>query len=168
MVDLKTVDGAMKVTDPLSAKQKEDVAKMRASLLSCSGDSTDVVDTIQNITLLRVYHQISRIIRYLDMMDKLEDKLYQSIDSTLDKASPEDPATLLTLLRIQERLQKNMIESHKILEPYIDLSSQLEVLQPVIVEEIDETSGLLNQSSRDKVRVVAQNILNEIDNGKVS
>ena len=75
MAGVKTVDGSIQSIDPLISKQKEDVAKMRASLLCCNDDPYAATQAMKSITVLRVYHQMSRIIRYLEMMDKIEDKL---------------------------------------------------------------------------------------------
>ena len=105
MGDFKTVEDSVRIHDPLLRKQKEDVAKMRASLLSCSDDPTSSTTALKNITVLRVYHQISRIIRYLEMMDKIEDKLYESIDYQLDNLNTSNPVTWMQLLTLQERMQ---------------------------------------------------------------
>lgn len=167
MDDCKTVtsDNNLVNIDPLLKKQSEDVATMRASLLSCNGQS-DVTSTrtaLQNITAMRVYHQISRIIRYTDLMDKIEEKLYESIENSLDAMDSANPSTWLTLLQIQEKLQKSMIESHKLLQPYMDLETLNTVVQPpVIVPEASFSTLVLDQDSRDKVRSSAQAALNAI------
>lgn len=110
MDDIKTVDDGQ-LLDPLLQKQKSDVAKMRTALLSCSADPNNASVALQNITVLRIYHQVARIIRYLDMMDKLELKLYSSIEARMDRMRDEDMTTLMTLLNLQTQLQKNMIDS---------------------------------------------------------
>lgn len=165
MTDSKTVGGSIISSDPLIAKQREDVAKMRASLLFCGTDSTTAMQAMKNITVLRIYHQISRIIRYLEMMDKIEEKLYQSIDCQLDKLDADGPLTWMTLLNIQERLQKNLIESHKILQPYLKIEEFTYTdLQPISTSDGDVSPAqILSQESRDKIRTSAQQVLSLLD-----
>ena len=148
--------------DPLRSKQKEDVAAMRASLLSCTGsDPISTKQALQNITVMRVYHQLSRIVRYTEMMDKIESKLYESIDNHLENMNTSSPSTWLTLLGIQEKLQKSMIESHKLLQPYLDsdlFSSIVDV--PSSTSPTDSFAAMIvNQESRDKLRNSAQLVL---------
>jgi len=168
MADVKTVDSSEIVYDPILRKKKEDVARMRASLLACSDDPTSTVSAMKTITVLRVYHQVARVIQYLDMMDKIEAKLYRSIDSTLDRMDDANPTTWMQLLSIQERLQKNMIESHKLLQPYLNVEEFN--LSELTVNSIDNTStssSILDRQSRDRIRAGAQNILSLLDSGEV-
>lgn len=160
MKDVKTVDSPQKIHDPLIAKQKEDVAKMRASLLCCSDDPFTASQAMKNITVLRVYHQISRIIRYIEMMDKIEDKLYESIDIQLDTMDTDSPVTWMTLLTIQEKMQKSMIESQKLLQPYVEqLSTVEQYVQSAAVEQSVDDHGLLTKESRESIRSAAQLVL---------
>ena len=164
MTDLKTVgDVSVTSTDPLYAKQKEDVSKMRASLLSCSGDSTTTKQALQNITTLRVYHQITRIIKYIEMCDKIEQKMYESIDCTLDTADSMKPQTWIMLLEMQERLQKIIIESHKVLQPYLNLTEFTVVDLNQSNTEISNSASILDAKTRDKLRVSAQAVLMQLD-----
>lgn len=158
MNDLKTVEGSTIITtDPLSAKQHEGVAKMRASLLACSEPEL-VPSTIKQITTQRVIHQVARIIRYIDMMDKIEDALYTSIDRTLDSIdSTPGPMAMATLLTLQERLQNNMINSHKILEPYLNIVDQVDMTPEAV-----EPDEIYDRPTRDKVRSAAQLLLAEL------
>lgn len=158
MNDLKTVEGSTIITtDPLSAKQREGVAKMRASLLACSEPEL-VPATIKQITTQRVIHQVARIIRYIDMMDKIEDALYTSIDRTLDSIdSTPGPMAMATLLTLQERLQNNMINSHKILEPYLTIVDQVDMMPEAV-----EPNEVYDRPTRDKVRSAAQLLLAEL------
>lgn len=158
MNDLKTVEGSTIITtDPLSAKQHEGVAKMRASLLACSEPEL-VPATIKQITTQRVIHQVARIIRYIDMMDKIEDALYTSIDRTLDSIdSTPGPMAMATLLTLQERLQNNMINSHKILEPYLTIVDQVDMMPEAV-----EPNEVYDRPTRDKVRSAAQLLLAEL------
>ena len=156
------------IPDALYSKQKEDVAKMRASLLSCSDDVVTSTQALQNITILRIYHQVSRIIRYLEMMDKIEDKLYESLDYYIEHMSIESPASYRMLLSIQEQLQKNLIDSHKLLQPYLNVDElSLQSLMPVSYNSPNEDVVIIPKSSRDKLRQNAQQVLaflNEVDN----
>ena len=162
MSNIETVNSSATTTqDPLLRKQKEDVAKMRASLLCCSDDIYTAAQAMKNITVLRVYHQINRIIRYLEMMDKIEQKLYESIDVSIEDMDPNDPTTWMALLTIQEKLQKNLIESHKLLEPYIKNDVfNVESLAPTIIETAETNlAGVLTKESREILRVNAQQVL---------
>lgn len=163
MADFKTVDGPSAFTDPLVKKQNEDVAKMRASLLACSDNPETATYAIKNITMLRVYHQISRIIRYLDMMDKIEEKLYESIDYALESVALENPTTWMMLMNMQERLQRSMLESHKLLQPYLNVEEFGIADLIVSSESPSDTPMLIDKDSRDRLRLSAQQILIALD-----
>ena len=159
--DVETVDVEYEFDD-IYAKQKEDVQRMRASLLACNPESSTQLRTaINNITAMRIYHQLARIIRYTEIMDEIEQKTYSNIRNALNVNS-SDPNTLIMLLKAQEQLQKSMIESHKLLQPYLDISS-FDILS--YVEEAKQSSDIspnvkiLDSSSRDKIRVAAGNAL---------
>ena len=168
MEPIKTVDGEIQETDPLLRKQKEDVSRMRASLLSLAtyGDTAKIA--MQNITVLRVSHQLGRIIRYTEMMDKIENKLYEAIDNTLQTVDTYDMSGLLTLIGIQERLQESMIKSHKLLEPYLDMSK----LDVVTIDNAGVAPNsevtILSKESRNKLRVSAQQVLAALNNEDAS
>lgn len=151
-----------KVTDPLYAKQREDVAKMRASLLACNMDPSLARTAVNNIAVLRVYHQITRIIRYTELMDKLEDKLYESIDNTIDRLNPESQSTWMMLMNIQERLQKTMIESQKMLAPLKDLV-EMDLTLDTESSYAQNTKSILDASARDNIRTKANAILVELN-----
>jgi hypothetical protein len=149
----------------LYIEQVRDVSAMRSSLLQF--DKTDPAaarKAVQNVTLLRFYHQLERIVRYTEMIDKIEDKMYQSIELKLENSDPDDEDLWLTLIPMQERLQKMMIESHKLLEPYLSP----EMLAPLEIEKEDDpsasfTSMLLDQESREKVRTGVQQLMEIIN-----
>lgn len=166
---INTFDGsdAGLETNPLYKKQKEDVAKMRTSLLACTEDNgVSVRHAIESITAMRIYHQLTRIIRYLEVMDKLEDKLYESIDFTVRNVSASDPTTWMALLNIQERLQKTMIDSHKLLQPYLDIKDFNAVDLVASAEDARGTPKLVMDSEiRDRLRVSAQAVLTELKTG---
>lgn len=165
MSNVETVNASVISTDPLIHKQKEDVAKMRASLLCCNDDIYSAGQAIKNITILRVYHQIARIIKYIEMMDKIEDKLYRSIDASIELMEDDNPTTWMSLLTIQEKLQKNLIESHKLLEPYLNSDLfNIESLSPTIIEEAETNiAGVLTKESRETLRTSAQQVLKALE-----
>lgn len=151
----------MDVTSSLDlyTSQCNDVEAMRSSLLSIDRrDSNSARKAMQNITILRVYHQMSRIIRYTNLIDKLEDKMYQSIESQIDALSPDDEDSWRILLNLQTKLQENMIQSHKLLEPYLNFDS-LNTIEIQSSDESGENYTVLNQDSREKLRTSAQQVL---------
>lgn len=165
MTSLETVEGNVTpIADPILAKQQEDVAKMRTSLLACSNSPSLAKTALQNIAVLQIYHQVSRIIRYLDMMDKLEDKLYQSIEYAVDRANPQSSSTWLMLSSIQEKLQRSMIESNKLMEQYLDLHNLrlFDLAEPEEDTSLTGNAALLSNESRDLVRRNAQKVLLEL------
>ena len=65
-------------------------------------------------------------------------------------------------LGIQERMQKLMIESHKLLQPYLDIENlTLTELMPKPQQEAGTSSSpiLLSAESREKLRTNAQHVL---------
>lgn len=143
----------------LFVNQCNDVEAMRASLLSIDRrDLNSARKAMQNITILRVYHQMTRIIRYIDLMNKLEDKMYRSIESQIDSLSPDDEDSWRILLNLQTKLQENMIQSHKLLEPYLNFDS-LNTIEIQSSDESGESYTVLNQDSREKLRTSAQQVL---------
>ena len=149
-------------------EQVHDVDSMRRNLLSFDkSDPNAARKAIQNVTLLRVYHQLERIVRYTEMMDRLEDRIYQSIDAKLLNSDPDDADLYLQLIPIQDRLQKMMIESHKLLEPYLAMEQLAALNVPKDEDPANSfTSMLLEQESREKVRTGVQQlmaIINTID-----
>lgn len=160
MTNFKTVDVPATSPDALRDKKQEDVAKMRASLLACGDNPKEIVQSIKQVTILRVIHQVSRIVSYLDMMDRIEDKLYQSVDDVIDTLDTQDLTTWGILLNLQSRLQQNMIESHKLLEPYLNIEELgMTELSDSVPTEVIPDSELLPKESRDKLRENAQKVL---------
>ena len=160
MYETKTVSSDI----DLYVNQCKDVANMRASLLSFNkSDPNSARRALQNITVLRVYHQISRIIRYTELIDKIEDKMYESINMDLEAMDSMDPSTWRTLLALQTKLQAAMIESHKLLEPYLNLETMtsVEVMPPDDPND-SFTTMILDQQSREKIRTSAQEVLSAI------
>lgn len=161
MEDFKTVDSPAIESDMLLRKQKEDVAKMRASLLACEDNPRSTASAMRNITVLRIYHQMNRIIRYTEMMDKLEAVMYDHINGVIDQISYGDssPANLVMLVELQTKLQDNMIKSHKLLEPYLNMPE----LYIDDISEVDAVPEIMDKQSRDKLRIAAQQVLASLE-----
>jgi len=152
------------------AQQLQDVANMRTSLLAF--DRTDPLaakKALQNVTILRIHHQLSRIVRYTEVMDKLEDKLYSAMDHTIDELDEYDENTWKVLMTMQSRLQTAMIESHKLLEPYLNMESLAVVDVPATEDPQDSFAAMiLNQESREKLRTQAQAVIAMLSEGDKS
>lgn len=145
--------------------QCADIQQMQQEILAFNkNDPSATRKAIQNITILRVGHQLKRIIRLLELLDKLEDRIYQSIDAKLDNSDPDDDSMWFTLIPIQERLVKSMVESHKILEPYLKIE-QLAALE--VPQQSDPTQSfttmIMEQESRERIRTGVQSLLNVIN-----
>lgn len=165
MNDSKTV--GVSIIDPLLSKQRGDVAQMRTSLLAIDADPKLASTAMKKITVLQVYHQMSRIIRYTELCDKLEEKLYESADFMIDSLdSSNGMMTLSTLLNLQERLQKLMIESNKILQPYLDMTSYIESVESQIVDDTSSDITIsLDSTKREKLRNAASKVLSQLNVG---
>lgn len=151
------------LVDPLLKEQQAQVNQMRATLLSCNkSDPASAKLAIQNITVMRIYHQISRIIRFTDMMDRLEDKLYASIEANLAEMDEFDPNTMLMLTKIQSQLQETMIESQKLLQPYLDMD--ITAFTPIQEATPADSfaATIISKESRNNIRNGAQAVLTEL------
>lgn len=166
MSDFKTVEGSsITKMDPLLRQQKEDVSRMRTSLLACNISKESARSALQTINVTRAYHQLNRIIRYTELMDELEEKLYESIHHYVSSADPNSTTTWMMLLNIQEKLQKNMIESMKLLQPYMDNMQQLTEELTVDVEEDRQRALPFNAETREHLRNSAKKVLMELNAG---
>ena len=151
------------LVNPLLREQTEQAAQMRDALLTCrKNDVTSAKVALQNIAVLQVYHQVARIIRYTEMMDRLEDKLYASIDANLSQMDDFDPNTMILLTKIQCDLQKSMVLSQEMLKPYMDID--LESLAPPRDVNADTSFGaaIIPKESRNAIRNGAQALLTEL------
>lgn len=151
------------LVDPLLKEQQAQVNQMRATLLSCNkSDPASAKLAIQNITVMRIYHQISRMIRFTDMMDRLEDKLYASIEANLAEMDEFDPNTMLMLTKIQSQLQETMIESQKLLQPYLDMD--ITAFTPIQEATPADSfaATIISKESRNNIRNGAQAVLTEL------
>lgn len=156
-------------TDSLYSKQIQEVSKMRAALLSCdSSNLRSVKTTMKNILVMQLTRNMSRIVKFSEVMDRLEDRLYQSVDykiSTIDDEA--DPSGLYQLLKIQSQLIESMNESQKLLEPYLNGKYNLDPIFTEVIEEApaEDSFGtkLIDKDSREKIRNSAQAVLNAIN-----
>jgi len=148
--------------DPLLKEQKLQVDQMRSTLLSFNkADPNSAKRAMQNITVLRIYHQVTRIIKFTEMMDLLEDKLYTAMIENMAQMDNADPMTMMTLLKVQEQLQETMIQSQLLIKPYLDMDIESIAPQP----ELEETSigvAIISQESRNNIRTGAQALLTEL------
>ena len=151
-------------TNILREKQKQDVAAMRTSLLASHMDPSLTTTSMKSIAVLRVYHQMNRIIQYTELMDKLEAKLYEALDYQIDNADVTRPTTWMQLLHVQEQLQKNMIESQKLLQPFLDLTEYTADNAEVIDTQAENTIAL-DANSREKLRNNARAVLHQLNVG---
>ena len=151
-------------TNILREKQKQDVAAMRTSLLASHMDPSLTTTSMKNIAVLRVYHQMNRIIQYTELMDKLEAKLYEALDYQIENADVTRPTTWMQLLHVQEQLQKNMIESQKLLQPFLDLTEYTADNAEVIDTQAENTIAL-DANSREKLRNSARAVLHQLNVG---
>ena len=168
--ELKTVGEVGTVSDydtglvnPLLKEQTEQAALMRDALLTCrTGSITTAKGALQNIAVLQIYHQVARIIRFIEVMDRLEDKLYASIDANLAQMDDFDPATMLMLVKVQSDLQKSMVVSQEMLKPYMDIDLASIAPPPEVADENSFGAAILPKESRNAIRNGAQALLTEL------
>ena len=153
-----------KKLDALSKVQKEGVSRMSTALLSCSLDNMSVsaAQAINQVTVLRIYHQVVRIVKYLDLMDKLENKLYESIEQTIETMPSANPTTWRLLLDAQERLQKSMVDSQKILAPYMNADILSDLTAIPAQSDSSNPVQLMPAESRERIRMTAKAVLSQL------
>ena len=157
--DITTLDTDTKPADSLAVQQQSDVSAMRSALLNCDrGDAASVSFALQTIFSMRVFHHLSRLIKYTEHMDKIEQKMYESMDRFMDNLDETDTSAWLALITAQEQLQRIMMNSQKLLEPYSNVSLYVPE-QPV---EDSFGNGILDQTERKKLRESAQLILDTL------
>jgi len=158
-----TISTSDDLVNPLLREQQAQAAQMRDALLTCKkNDITSAKVALQNIAVLQVYHQVARIIRYTEVMDRLEDKLYASIDANLAQMDDFDPATMMMLTKVQADLMKSMVMSQDLLKPYLDID--LDAIAPPrdVNEETSFGAAILPKESRNAIRNGAQALLTEL------
>lgn len=156
------LDTDLSYVDPLLKEQKNQVDQMRSALLSFDKNNLNSAKrAFQNITVMRIYHQVARIIKFTEMMDMLEDKLYDSMIANIGTMDSVDPMTMITLLKVQSQLQETMIQSQQLIKPYLDMD--IEAIAPP--QELEDTSfgaAIISQESRNNIRTGAQALLTEL------
>lgn len=172
---LKTVEESEEISniindtsvDPLLKEQKAQAEQMRSALLTCKkNDITSAKIALQNIAVLQVYHQVAKMIRYTEMMDRIEDKLYDSIDMNLADMDECDPQTMLLLLKVQSQLQESMVLSQKLLEPYMNINLE-DIAPPTDINETNSFgAAIIPKESRNAIRNGAQALLTELRNAE--
>lgn len=151
------------LVDPLLFEQKEQANLMRQSLLTCrTGTISNAKVALQNIAVLQIYHQVARIIRFIETMDRLEDKIYDSIDMNIGGMDSADPATMLMLVKVQGDLYKTMAMSQDLLKPYMDIDIESIAPPRDITEESSFGAIMLPKESRNAIRNGAQALLTEL------
>lgn len=158
----------------LFQRQKQQTDSMRRELLSCNeSDPFSVKSTMQKILVMRIYHQITRIIRYTEEMDKIEQKLYEVIDATLLNMDPgyideNTYACLNTLINLQSKLQQSMIDSQKLLDPYLNMDTLSYIEIPSESSSVENVINgqVFDQDSRQRLREGAQAALQAISSGQ--
>lgn len=157
--DITTLDTDTKPEDALAVSQQSDISSMRSALLNCDrGNAASVSFALQTIFSMRVFHHLSRLIKYTEQMDKIEQKLYESMDRFMDNLDETDTSGWLALITAQEQLQRIMMNSQKLLEPYSNVSLYVPE-QPV---EDSFGNSILDQTERKKLRESAQFILDTL------
>lgn len=150
--DVKTFDSllASPSSKVYSSMRKESVDRMKAALLSVSQDDPfSIATALSRITILRIQHQVVRIVQYTELMDQLEEKLYNSIQYSLDVSDVTDEYLINKLLAIQTKLQNSIIESNKLLAPYLNME-QYPAFNSIEVTPIDDEGNDLKLSASDR------------------
>ncbi len=157
-----SIDNSLSLASPLLKEQKNQIADMRSILLSFNRNDVGAVRRAMNsITVLRVYHQVARIIEFTDLMDDLEDKIYDAIRMNIGGMDSAEPETMLVLLKVQQQLQETMIQSQQLIKPYLDMNIEFLVPEP----EMETNSfgvSIISQESRNTIRTGAQALLTEL------
>jgi hypothetical protein len=161
----KTVGSSQSSSD-LDSLRHESIERMKLALLSASLDNpTSTASAIRQVTIMRVYHQVTRIVEYLDLMDTLETNLYRSIRLEMNDIGSDESnlKTITKLLTIQEKLQKSIIESNKLLQPFVE-SDNMPMFNEIEAnaEVLSDDEKLLPSEDRSKLRENANEILKEL------
>lgn len=155
-------DTSLSIVDPLLVAQKDKVNSMRSAYMALDyNDLTNAKRTIQSVTIMRIYHQVGRIIHFTEVMDQLEDKIYDSILMNIGGMDSADPATMLMLLKVQADLQNTMIQSQQLIKPYLDMDITT-IAPPIEMEETSFGVSIISQESRNNIRSGAQALLTEL------
>jgi len=154
----KTVGSSQSSSD-LDSLRHESIERMKLALLSASLDNpTSAASAIRQVTIMRVYHQVTRIVEYLDL-------IYRSIRLEMNDIGADESnlKTITKLLTIQEKLQKSIIESNKLLQPFVE-SDNMPMFNEIEAnaEVLSDDEKLLPSEDRSKLRENANEILKEL------
>lgn len=157
--DITTLDTDTKSAADLAIQQQADVSAMRSALLNCDrSNAASVSFAMQSIFSMRIFHQLSRLIKFTEYMDKIEQKTYESMDRFMNSLDETDTTSWTVLINAQAQLQRIMMDSQKLLEPYSDISLYI----PERPVEESFGNSLLDQNERKKLRESAQLILDTL------
>ena len=151
---------------PIQKAMTESTERMQTALLSASMDApNEVVGAMRQVTLLRAHHQVMRIVQFLQLMDKLEAKMYESIDMDMSTMDLSDPDSWKTLLLLQTKLQENIVNSNKLLTPFLEMDKYPIFNEMANASDVDVTivDGELTPSKRNQLRENAESILAELE-----
>lgn len=167
MSDVNTFDSSdlgNLTTGSVYEQQKEGVSKMREALLASAEGKLVISAALQRVTALRIFHQLNRVIQYTEMMDKLEDKLYQAMDFAINKMDITNRHDLLILVGLQERIQKNMIDSFKLLQPYME-NQDWQMLDDIEALGGPVSDLAMSADGREHLRTTANSVLKQLRAG---
>ena len=93
----------------------------------------------------------------------IEEKLYDSVNRLIDRSDPDSIMTMNMLLNVQERMQKLLIESNKILSPFLDMTQYIESIDSSVIDEDPERVVKLDATKRENLRNAANKVLLELN-----
>lgn len=151
--------------NPLASAMRESTSRMQTALLAANMESpNEVASALRQVTMLRAHHQVMRIVRFLELMDDIEEKMYESIELDMRTMELTESDTWAKLMTIQTNLQKNIIESNKLLQPFLDMDAY-PVFQEVGEAELEIDAEVLDISAdkRAQIRDTAGLLLDKIE-----
>ena len=150
---------------PLQKSMHESTERMQTALLSASMDSpNEVVTAMRQVSLLRAHHQVMRIVQFLQLMDKLEAKMYEAIELDMATMDLTDSQSWKTLLTLQTKLQENIVNSNKLLMPFLEMGKYpiFNEMATAADSEVDIVIDL-PPAKRNQLRENAESILAELE-----
>jgi hypothetical protein len=161
MSDVNTFDSSS-TPNPTYEQQKQGVSKMREALLASADGTMTVSTAMQRVTALRIFHQMNRVIQYTEMMDKLEAKLYEAMDFAITATDITNRHDMLILVGLQERLQKNFLDSQKMLQPYIEMGEAFKNYVEYTEDNDILKDQLASPDGREHIRIAAQRVIKQL------
>lgn len=151
---------------PLRKAMRESTERMQTALLAASMDNPgSVAAAMRQVTLLRAHHQVLRIVKFLQLMDEVEEKMYESIELDMATMDLTESSTWSTLLALQTKLQQNIIESNKLLAPYLEMDKYplfQEIAEEGLVIEADAEVIDISADKRNQLRETATLVLEDL------